>query len=190
MKVLGINGSHRYEKTTRKYLDLAMEEIKKEGFETEILELSKLNIEDCNVCEKCREEPCPIQDDMQEVYKKLEESDGIILASPVYFGTVSAKLKRMMDRTLYLRRKNMALSGKVGGAISVGRTRNGGQEFTNMAIYNFMFIHEMIAVSDKSTAHFGGIAHSGVEEDPEGEKTCRNLGRKVAETLKKLSPNS
>jgi len=116
----------------------------------------------------------------------LESADGVVFGSPVYFGGVSSQMKAFMDRTRYLRRKG-ALKDKVGGAIAVGASRNGGQETTIQMIHNFFFIQEMIVVSDAKTAHYGGTGWSGdAKEDEYGSETARNLGLHVAEVAKKL----
>jgi multimeric flavodoxin WrbA len=70
-----------------------------EGASTEILYLNRLDI---RPCQACRKHPAPNHcfffDDMQKVYEMLENADGIILGSPIYYGTVSAQTKRMIDR--------------------------------------------------------------------------------------------
>lgn len=185
MKVLGINGSHRADKYTSRYLGYAMSAIEKE-FETETVNLAELEIAHCKVCDSCKDGRCAVDDDMQQLYDKMRESAAILVASPVYFGTVSGRLKAMMDRTLHLRRDNMALSGKIGGAIAVGRSRNGGQELTIMTIHNWMLLHEMLVVSDKDTAHFGGTVYSGIEDDEIGKETSVNLAKKICETLMRI----
>ena len=81
------------------------------------------------------------------------------------------------------------MSNKVGSAIAVGASRNGGQETTIQQIHNFFLIHSMIVVGDKEpTAHYGGTGvGAGVDDcknDEVGIETARNLGKKVAEVVK------
>ena len=149
----------------------------------EMVFLGELDIKPCTACGACKTGKCPIQDDMQGLYPKLERADGILVASPVYFGTVSAQTKAFFDRTLYLRRKGFALKNKVGGAIAVGRCRNGGQEHTINAIHHWMLIHGMIVVGDGE--HFGGTGIDA-EEDEFGLGTSRSLGKRMIETIKML----
>jgi len=129
------------------------------------------------------------EDDFRQVAEKLAGAQGVVVGSPVYFGGVSAQLKAFMDRTRYLRRKEV-LKDKVGGAIAVGAARNGGQETTIQQIHNFFFIQGMIVVSDEESMHYGGTGYAKkrkeAEEDKEGLKTSRNLGRHVASVVKKL----
>ena len=62
------------------------------------------------------------------ILEKMIKAHGLIIGSPTYFASISGKLKALFDRTLPLRRDNFKLKGKVGGAIAVGGSRNGGQE--------------------------------------------------------------
>jgi multimeric flavodoxin WrbA len=104
MKVIGISGSPRKGNTewiVKRLLDF----ISDMGFDTELILLRSLNIESCSGCLACeiggknRKSVCVIKDDMQEIYPKILEADGIILGTPVYFELLSALLKNFMDRT-------------------------------------------------------------------------------------------
>ena len=191
MKVLGICGSHRRDGATLFFLKKALEACEKQGMETEAIALSDKRIGHCVACDRCRSGlDCSRNDDMKDIYLKLAKAGAIIVASPVYFGMVSGRLKDFFDRTLPLRRNGMMLSGKVGGAIAVGASRNGGQEMVCGQIHGWMLLHEMIVVADKGTAHFGGTGWAPRDSDPyddeAGIATCENLGAKVCETLARL----
>ncbi len=190
MKVIGLVGSPR-DGNTKLLVSLALEECEKLGLQTELVHIGKMNISPCKVCDRCREEgKCVVDDDFQAVAKKVEEADGIIIGSPVYFGGVSSQLKAFMDRTRYLRRKE-ALKDKVGGAIAVGGSRQGGQEFVLHQIHGFFLIHGMVVVGDEKTMHFGGAGvgrnEKDAEKDETGKETSRNLGRHVGEIVRKLA---
>ena len=90
---------------------------------------------------------CVVQDDVQDLYVLLSEAKGIIFASPVYNGGVSAQTKAIMDRTraLVAADKNF-FKGRIGMGIVVGGDRNGGQEFALMQIHSFYIINGMIPV--------------------------------------------
>ena len=70
------------------------------GAETEIVDVNKLTITSCQGDNYCKEHDseCALNDDMQDIYKKIEEADGIILASPIYFCDVNAQAKLVIDR--------------------------------------------------------------------------------------------
>jgi multimeric flavodoxin WrbA len=99
MKVLGICGSPRRGGNTELLLDRALEGATSAGAEVEKVILNELNFSPCQECGDCDETgECTTQDDMQALYQKLEEADGIILASPIFFGSLSAQTKMMIDR--------------------------------------------------------------------------------------------
>ncbi|AEF96331.1 flavodoxin family protein [Methanotorris igneus] len=189
MKILGISGSPRKEGNTTFLVKEALKAAEEEGVETEFISLAEKEINPCIACNVCKETgECAILDDVDEILQKMKEADGIIIGSPVYFGGVSAQLKMLMDRSRPLRR-GFQMSNKVGGAIAVGASRNGGQETTIQQIHNFYFIHSMIVVGDKEpTAHYGGTgvgaAVDDCKNDEDGIETARNLGKKVAEVVK------
>ncbi len=71
------------------------------GNQVEILRLAEMNIEYCSACYACKKlGHCVKKDDMETVLEKMRKSDVIVLATPVYFYTMNAQLKTMIDRTL------------------------------------------------------------------------------------------
>jgi multimeric flavodoxin WrbA len=99
MTVLGISGSPRREGLTEALLDAALEGAGSSGASTGKLILSELNVKPCASCDDCIEmEKCSTGDDMQMVFDKISSADVIIVASPIFFGSVSAQLKIMIDR--------------------------------------------------------------------------------------------
>ena len=99
MKVLGINGSPRIGGNTDILLDKVMEGAESKGAETEKIILNKLKFVPCQECEKMADDGgCLVKDGMQPVYKKIKEADAIVFASPVFFGSLSAQSKMMIDR--------------------------------------------------------------------------------------------
>ena len=182
MKITGISGSPTAGGNNERLLKLALGIAEEKGFEIEQILMSKFNVlpcTDCGVCKKSKE--CPLEDDMQEIYEKLETSDAFIVTSPVFFGSLTAQLKALFDRTILLRRNGFLLKGKVGGAMAVGGSRNGGQEFTIQAIHSWMHIHGMVVVGD--AAHFGGIALKPVDSDEVGTRTVKDTVNMICETL-------
>ena len=188
--IIGLVGSPRHG-NTKALVEAALSEAEAAGLTTELVHLGRMSIAPCKACDRCqKEDRCMEEDDFQKVAAKLDGAQGVVMGSPVYFGGVSAQLKAFMDRTRYLRRKEL-LKDVVGGAIAVGAARNGGQETTIQQIHNFFFIQGMIVVSDEVTSHYGGTGcakkKGEVEGDKEGLETSRNLGRHVASVVKKLS---
>ncbi|MBM3309433.1 MAG: flavodoxin family protein [Candidatus Altiarchaeales archaeon] len=189
MKVLGIGGSHR-RGNTEDLVKKALETCRQNRLETEYISLAGLRIEYCTDCGACRKAfTCSQKDDVMAVLQKMSDADAIIVGSPTYFGCVSGRLKALFDRTLPLRRQGNMLKDKVGAAIAVGGSRNGGQEHVVQQIHAWMLIQEMTVVGDKKTAHFGGIAvgrnPGDALQDIVGVETVVNTALKVVEALEK-----
>ena len=99
MKVLGIAGSPRRGGNTGLLLAEVMKGAANKGAEVKTIILNNLNIDPCQHCDTCLlKGKCKIQDDMQMVYRELEQADRIVLASPLHFMSVTAQMKAMIDR--------------------------------------------------------------------------------------------
>lgn len=99
MNVLGICGSPRRSGNTEILLDKALSGAASNGAGTEKVILNDLKFSPCQECEDIRDDgSCIIEDDMRVVYEKIERTDALILASPVFFGSLSAQTKMMIDR--------------------------------------------------------------------------------------------
>ncbi len=192
MKIIGISGSARKKKSTYFLLEQCLNEAKNtaklQGFtlETELIDLAPLSFNGCIACGKCKKGVlCSQDDDFQPLISKLADAEvvGIIIATPVYMGCMSAQAKAFIDRTVLFRRNGFMFKNKLGGAIAVGGSRNGGQELSIQAIHAGMMIHDMIIVGDGD--HFGGAAWgsfpAGYESDTAGITTARNLGKRMSE---------
>ena len=196
MKVIGICGSPKKNNSTTLFgLKKALHAVKQCGVETEALQLSHHTFSGCIDCGKCREEyTCSLNDDFTTTILPALKDDnvkGMILASPVYFGGVSSQMKMFIDRCLLFRRNGFRFENLIAGVLTVGRSRNGGQELTAMDLVKNAMIHGMTVVSDASpTSHFGGILWSGnpegIDKDKIGIQTAENLGKRVGELVKKV----
>jgi len=100
MQVLAILGSPRRGGNTEILLDKAVEGAKAtKGTKADKIVLNQLTFRPCQECGGCNQAGiCVIKDDMQIIYKKMEEADGVIIASPIFFGSLSAQTKMMIDR--------------------------------------------------------------------------------------------
>ena len=185
MKIIGISGSPTKKGNNDQAVEFCLEIAKKRGFETESIKLSKLNIGFCKACGACKStHECIIRDDAKSFLEKMESADGILISTPVFFGSMTAQLKALLDRTRPLRIKDFALKNKIGAVIAIGGSRNGGQELTIQNVHAFMHIHGMVVVGDDS--HFGGIVMRPFAEDDEGMKTCKSTIHKLCGTLEKF----
>jgi multimeric flavodoxin WrbA len=117
------------------------------GVVTEYVSLAGRAIAACDGCDRCLQQGgCVLDDDMQPLYGRLLEADAIILGTPVYFGSMSALCKAFMERVEGLGVTSKRLRLKVGGAIAVGASRNGGQETALAAINLWFHINDMLPV--------------------------------------------
>lgn len=148
MKIFAICASPR-NNTTEYVLKNALSQLEDDGFECEMFTCRAKDIKPCMHCDYCLEnEKCIIDDDMADVYKGLQEADGIILATPVQSGGISSNLSAIMDRTRALEAIDYnLLRGKIGMSIAVGGDRTGGQDFAHLKNITYFMIHGIIPVS-------------------------------------------
>jgi multimeric flavodoxin WrbA len=100
VKVLGILGSPCTDGNTAALLDAVLEGASKAGAEVERLNITDLSIEACDSCGSCDSTgECQVKgDDMDMIYRKIREVDALVIASPVFFMSVTAQLKALIDR--------------------------------------------------------------------------------------------
>lgn len=188
MRIVGINCSPRKDGNTNFVLSEALKSAEKvhPTIQCEQIDLGGRTM---NFYPGTEDEASTIDDDLNEILDLLSEPDvrAIIIATPVYMGTVSGQCKVLIDRSVALRRDGFKLRNKVGGAIAVGGMRNGGQEAAIQTVHAAMQVHDMVVAVDGITSHYGGIVWAspdeGAEGDRLGQKTARNLGKRVAELM-------
>ena len=187
MLIIGLNGSPNRQGNTAFILEAALKAARELGAKTEtvfikeILEKGKSPF--CSGCETPCRGVCYQGTELEKVFEKMAVADGLLLASPVYFGTVSAQLKAFWDKTRRLRRGKKLLN-TVGGALSVGAARFGGQETTLRALHSMMFVQGMIVVGDsheKSAGHHGTCVGGSAGNDQHAQKRAFMLGQRVAQ---------
>ncbi len=99
MKILSINGSRRKKGNTESLIQSILTPAQKGGAQIESIFLGDYQIGACTGCEGCASSwECIIRDDFAQVIKKIDEADGIVLASPTYWYSVTSDMKRLIDR--------------------------------------------------------------------------------------------
>jgi multimeric flavodoxin WrbA len=164
------------------------------GIETVLIELSDLKINGCLSCGLCTKAlKCSQEDGFEKIIPVLSDQGmgGMIIATPVYFGSMTSQCKAFLDRYVMFRRNGFLLRNKVGGVIAVGGVRNGGQELTILTVHTAMLVQDMVVVSEgKPTSHYGATLWSGhpdgIEKDAFGLETARNLGKRVSEVAARM----
>ena len=107
MKVIAINGSPRKNWNTATLIKNALEGAESEGAVTELIQLYDLNYKGCKSCFSCKIRggksygSCAVNDDLTSIFMKVEESDALILGSPIYLGTVTGEMRSFMERLIY-----------------------------------------------------------------------------------------
>jgi len=190
LKVLGIAGSPRRGGNTNLLLAEVMKGAASRGAEVKTIILNDLKITPCQHCDACLEAgKCKIEDDMQMMYRELEEADRIVLASPIQFMGVTAQMKAMIDRCQALWARKYVLNmpplgsepGKKKGLfISVG-----GRKITNLFEPALATVKTFLRILD--IAYAGELLFSGVDEKgaiakhPDALRQAYLAGQKLTE---------
>ena len=187
MNVIGVVGSPRVGGNTEQLTQEALRIIREEGIDTELIRLAETKVLPCTACGACEgEENCPLDDDLLPLYHELKQADGIILASPVFFGSASPQLKAFMDRAGYISYNNgNTLARKAGGPL-VAAGRNGGNYTNTQLLLWFMILGMIVPGSNDWNTAFGGEPGE-VWEDSSGIETVRIFASNLAWLVKKLS---
>jgi multimeric flavodoxin WrbA len=189
MKVVAFNGSPRRNGNTVILLDEIFKILEKEGIETELIQLGNKQVHGCTACGKCKEiqdGKCHIKNDLLNTcIEKMEEADGILIGSPVYFADVTPEVKALIDVAGYVTRANgHTLKQKVGAAVVA--VRRGGALHTFETINNFFLINQMIVTGSSYWNFAFGRNPGDVLNDEEGIQTIRTLGENMAWLIKKI----
>ena len=190
--IVGVCGSSR-KQSTEYILEEALRILEEKGFKTKLWTARGKEIGFCTQCDYClTDKQCVIQDDMQDLYVLLTKAEGIIMATPVYNGGVSAQLKAVMDRTrAAIASDENIFKGKIGMGIAVGGDRAGGQELALMQIHTFYILNGMVPVSGGYFgANLGATFWSkdtleDTKQDQEGFRSLKKTLKKFAEQVSK-----
>jgi multimeric flavodoxin WrbA len=190
MKALAINGSTRIDGNTAILLRNVLNELDKEGVETELIQLGGQKLNGCIACYKCFEaknRQCAVGGDFaNECITKMCAADAIILGSPTYFADCTAGMKALIERSGFVARANGDMFMRKVGAAVVS-VRRAGAIHAFDSINHFFTITQMI-ITGSSYWNIGiGREKGEVEKDQEGRDTMTTLGKNIAWVLKKLN---
>jgi len=162
-----------------------LDEIRKEGLETELITLAGKSIAPCDACRGCAETgKCHFKDDFDSIFAKMKEADGIILSTPVYYGGATPQIVSLISR--FYAAGSKVLKRKVGGPIVVAR--RAGHNFTLAQLLFFFMISEMIVPGSSYWNIAFGRQKGDVLKDEEGINTIKNFAHNIAWLLKKINP--
>ena len=184
MKVLILNGSPRMNGNTT----LAVEEMVKvfnaEGVETEVIRVGNKDIRGCMACNSCAKTgKCVFDDMVNEIAEKFEKSDGLVVATPVYYASANGTLVSCLDRLFYSTHFDKTM--KVGGAVAVAR--RGGLSATFDEMNKYFTICGMPVASSYYWNSVHGAAPGEAAQDEEGLQTARNLAKNMTFLMKSIA---
>ena len=181
MKVLLINGSPHPHGCTYTALEALEASLQKNGVETEWVQIGKKPMPGCIACGGCRGSGiCMWNDDVNDILDELEEIDGIVVGSPVYYSGASGALISFLDRLFYAGGARMA--GKVGA--SVVSCRRGGASATFEQLNQFFLMNNMPLAPSNYWNQIHGNSREEALRDEEGLQTMRQLGENMAWMLR------
>lgn len=184
MKVLMVNGSPRKNGNT----SIALAEIEKvfaqQGIETEIMQIGGQDIRGCIACGGCAKKgKCVFDDAVNEAAVKFEQADGLVLASPVYYGSANATLVAFADRLFYSTGFDKTM--KVGASVVVAR--RGGLSATFDELNKYFTISGMPVASSQYWNSVHGRLAGEAAQDGEGLQTMRTLAANMAFLMKSIA---
>ena len=186
MKVLLINGSPNEDGCTNRALDEMISIFEQEGIEYEKVQVGKLMIHGCVGCKQCKYlKRCIIDNDIvNEVAKKFEEADGLVIGSPVYMGSAAGTMVSFLDRLFYSTRYTFDKRYKVGA--SVVSARRSGNTFTFEQLNQYFLVSEMPIAAGCYWNNVFGYTKEDVEKDLEGLQSMRVLARNMIHMMRSL----
>lgn len=186
-KVLAINGSPRKDGNTAILIRTILAEVEKEGIKTETIQIGGKKVHGCMACMKCfenRDGKCVIDDDIVNTcIGKMQEADGIIFGSPVYFLDVTSEMKALIDRAGFVSYANGHIfSAKVGNAAVA--VRRAGASRTADSMLHFFLANDMIIPGLPCIGIGRDIGD--VMKDEEGMAHAQKVGQNMARLVKIL----
>ena len=185
MKVLLANGSPHKRGYTAHQLRLVEEALHEEGIETVWWQLADAPIRGCNDCTACNvSHTCAFgeNDGVNELIALLNECDGVVLGSPVYFGGANGAFCAACDRAFYATCNwSSTLRGKVGASV-VNLWRAGATTAIDR-LNKYFYASQMVV----ATSNYWTLMHNGEhteQDDRFGAKVMRNLGHNIAGLLR------
>lgn len=187
LKVLAVLGSPRRGGNTEILLDEAIRGARDQGAEAEKVVLADLKITPCMEIYACKKKGiCPIKDDMLGLYEKLDECPRVILASPIFFYSVSATAKAFIDRCQARWARRYVLGQRVSSAverkgafISVGATA--GKRLFEGVRLTVKYFFDAIDMGYTEELLIRGVDEKGeILKHPEYLEQAYELGKRMA----------
>ena len=183
-KVLVLNGSPHKNGCTATALQEVILTLNQEGIETELLQIGGQALRGCSACGFCMKNGrCVFDDLVNEAAPKLEEADGLLIGSPVYYGSPNGAVLSFLDRLFYSTQFSKHM--KVGAAVV--SCRRGGNTASFDVLNKYFTISGMPVASSTYWNQVHGFTAEDVRKDLEGLQTMRNLGRNMAFMIRAIA---
>ena len=184
MKVLLINGSPKHNGNTAQALQEMEKVFIQAGVEVETIHVGTQDIRGCIACGGCaRTGKCVFDDLVNEVAAKLQEADGMVVASPVYYASPNATLIALLDRLFHSTRFDKRM--KVGASVAVAR--RGGCSSTFDMLNKYFTICGMPVASSQYWNSVHGGAPGDAQQDAEGLQTMRTLANNMTFLMRSIA---
>ena len=182
-KVLLLNGSPHGKGCTATALQEMISVFEAEGIETELIQVGNRDIRGCISCGSCgKTGKCVFDDLVNEVAPKFEAADGLVVGSPVYYGSPNGTILSFMDRLFYS--TGFSKHMKVGAAVV--SARRGGNTASFDVLNKYFTISGMPVASSTYWNQVHGFTAEDVRKDLEGLQTMRNLARNMSFLIKAI----
>ncbi|MDP3790047.1 MAG: flavodoxin family protein [Candidatus Omnitrophota bacterium] len=195
VRVLGINGSPRAGGNTDIIIDKILEAVRNNGVNVDKIIINDLDLKYCQECDEPDENGnCNFKDDMSMVYKKFKEADAVILASPIFFGSISGQAKVMIDRfqcawrAKYILKKDVFPEKKIGAFIAVSASKR--RDFFENARSIVKNLFATLNIEYEEELFIPGIDEKGeILKHPDLLKKAYKLGENISKALVKGGAN-
>jgi len=183
MKVLIINGSPCLNGNCSKLINEMVNIFEQEGIEVENYQIGGKNIRGCIACGHCYEaHECVFKDDVNQLAKIFNDSDGLIVVSPVYYGSANGSIISLLDRLFYSSHFDKRF--KVGAAFAVAR--RAGTTATFDELNKYFTINQMPIASGRYWNNGFGREQGQIEKDEEGLQNARIVARNMVFLMKAI----
>lgn len=186
MRVVAFNGSPTKNGNTSFMIQEVFKPLREAGIETQEIRIGGNKVRGCIACGQCRKKAlgrCVFDDDpVNEWIAALHQADGVILASPTYFATVTTEMKAFIDRAGFSAEKR--LYRKVGAPVVAAR--RGGAIQTYNTLMAFFGVNQMVVPMSTYWNMGYGLGAGDVANDAEAIATMTNLGNNMAWLLQKI----
>ncbi len=180
-RVILLNGSPHPHGCTATALDEMIKVFQAEGVETELIQVGNQAIRGCTACGYCMKNgKCVFDDLVNEVAPKFEAADGLVVGSPVYYGSPNGTILSFLDRLFYS--ASFPKQMKVGAAVV--SCRRGGNTASFDVLNKYFTISGMPIASSTYWNQVHGFTADDVKKDLEGLQTMRNLARNMSFMMK------